>query len=73
MEGLDQLFLQKEYITSVVCIPCFACDKETDHNNGPVQQQQSSIEIELTYSEAASTDLHLTGQILWPVSSKEVF
>jgi hypothetical protein len=81
MDGLDQLFTQKDYSTVQVSIPCYKsndCDlinNATDHdsvsNNHPpllLPTGNNNISIDLVCSQAASTDYYLTGQILWPVS-----
>jgi predicted nicotinamide N-methyase len=75
---LDQLFTCTDYQTSLIRIPSSTNSREGADDDTQTLSEvetlvtpsdaQPFIEIELSYSAAASTDYDLTGQVLWPVS-----
>lgn len=71
-EGWSDLFIQKDYSTIQVSIPCYrSVRNESDELNHPGEERTarlSNVSVELACSQAASTDYDLTGQIMWPVS-----
>ena len=58
------LFINKEYRVKPISIPVHVSKNEREETT----QQQTTLTVDLLSSPAASTDLELTGQVLWPVS-----
>eukprot|EP00550_Attheya_septentrionalis_P006822 CAMPEP_0198296030 /NCGR_PEP_ID=MMETSP1449-20131203/30613_1 /TAXON_ID=420275 /ORGANISM="Attheya septentrionalis, Strain CCMP2084" /LENGTH=326 /DNA_ID=CAMNT_0043996513 /DNA_START=206 /DNA_END=1183 /DNA_ORIENTATION=+ len=72
---LDSLFINTDYKTVTVTIPCLETVEGDEHHHPHqellVQQDEEKrgeLRLDLACSVSASTDFDLTGQILWPVS-----
>eukprot|EP00978_Attheya_sp_CCMP212_P000157 scaffold286_cov52-Attheya_sp.AAC.7 len=72
---LDSLFINTDYQTVTVTIPCLETAEGGEHHQSQqlliVQQDEEKrgeLRLDLACSVSASTDFDLTGQILWPVS-----
>jgi len=66
--GLDDLFINKEYSTVSITLPCYQSSAVIDPHNESELGNQGILTLNIASSASASTDHDLTGQILWPVS-----